>query len=220
MGPYDGAQALTAHLNPAKAENKLKAETLTGLSLFSIATSITPGPNNLMLLTSGANFGFRRTAPHALGIAAGFFILLFAVGLGLGSALTAFPGVHLALKILGGAYMLYLAWGVASSRSFGEKKGVGARPMTVFEAALFQWVNPKAWVMALTGMALFADPARPFWSMLIVCVVFAALNLPCVSVWAAFGVGLRRFLSGAARLKWFNVAMGALLAASIIPLLA
>lgn len=194
-------------------------ETFLALLVYAFVTSVTPGPNNFMLLASGVNFGFVRTIPHMCGIGFGFFTLLMGVGLGLGALLTAFPQLHLALKIAGGAYLLYLAWKIAMSRSMGEAKQADARPMTFVAASLFQWVNPKAWVMAITAMAVYTNPASPFWSMLMVGVVFALTNFPSVSIWAGFGVALRGFLSDPVRLKWFNIAMGALLAVSLWPML-
>jgi threonine/homoserine/homoserine lactone efflux protein len=194
-------------------------ETFLALLVYAVVTSVTPGPNNFMLLASGVNFGFVRTIPHMCGIGFGFFTLLMGVGLGLGALLTAFPQLHLALKIAGGAYLLYLAWKIAMSRSMGDSKSAGAKPLTFVEASLFQWVNPKAWVMAITAMAVYTNPASPFWSMLMVGVVFALTNFPSVSVWAGFGVALRGFLSDPARLKWFNIGMGALLAVSLWPML-
>lgn len=189
------------------------------LVVFAFVTSITPGPNNFMLMASGVNFGFRRTIPHMLGIGAGFLSLLLGVGFGLGAALIAYPALHLGLKIAGGAYLLYLAWRIAMSRSMGEKNGKAARPMTFLEAAAFQWVNPKAWVMAVTAMAIYTNPASPFLSVVLVAVAFALVNLPSVSTWAGFGMALRGFLSDPARLKWFNIAMGVALAISLWPML-
>jgi threonine/homoserine/homoserine lactone efflux protein len=196
----------------------MSADLFLALVVFAFVTSITPGPNNLMLLASGVNFGFVRTIPHMLGIGAGFFSLLIGVGLGLGAVLTAYPQLHLALKIAGGAYLLYLAWKIAMSRSLGEKEG-GTRPMTFLEAAAFQWVNPKAWVMAVTAMAVYTNPQRPFLSVLLVATAFALTNFPSVSTWAGFGFALRGFLADPVRLKWFNIAMGVLLAATLVPML-
>ena len=189
------------------------------LVVFAFVTSITPGPNNVMLMASGVNFGFRRTLPHIFGIGIGFLSLLLGVGFGLGALLTAFPVVHVALKIAGGAYLLYLAWRVAMTRSISEGKGGSARPMTFLEAAAFQWVNVKAWVMAITGISVYSSSTSPFLSVILVAVAFALVNLPCVSTWAAFGVALRDFLSEPTRLKWFNIAMGIALAASLWPML-
>ncbi len=210
----------------------MSSEVVIALCLFAIATSITPGPNNIMLLASGVNFGFRRTLPHTLGISGGFFALLVCVGFGLGFLFTTFPVLQLALKIVGSAYMLYLALRIATSRSLsqespeeknqkekGQLENVEARPLSAMAAVLFQWVNPKAWVMAVTSMSLYTSSQQPVGSTLIVAAVFSLLNWPCVCSWALFGSALRGFLSDPARLRWFNFAMGALLAASIILLL-
>lgn len=196
----------------------MSLDAFLALLVYAFVTSITPGPNNLMLLASGVNFGFVRTIPHALGIGGGFLTLLVGVGLGLGALLTTFPSLHLVLKIAGGGYLLYLAWRIAMSRSMGDR-AAGGRPMTFLEAAAFQWVNPKAWVMAVSAMAIYTNPADPFVSMLIVAVAFAAVNLPSVSTWAGFGTALRGFLADPVRLKWFNIAMGVLLLASLWPML-
>ncbi|MIL09757.1 LysE family translocator [Salmonella enterica subsp. enterica] len=193
--------------------------TFIALLGFAVATSITPGPNNFMLLASGVNFGFWRTFPHMCGIGFGFFTLLLGVGFGLGSLLIAYPQLDLALKVLGGAYMLYLAWKIGTSRSMGKGATAGEKPMTFTAAALFQWVNPKAWAMAVTAMGLYVSPASPYWSVLGICFVFALTNFPCVSVWALFGVALRDFLSDPVRLKWFNIGMAALLVLSLYPML-
>ncbi|MEX0956756.1 MAG: LysE family translocator [Rhizobiaceae bacterium] len=197
----------------------MSADIFFALLAFAFVSSITPGPNNFMLLASGVNFGFRRSVPHMLGIGAGFVALLLAVGFGLGALLTAYPQLHLALKIAGGAYLLFLAWRIAMSRSMSAREGDAARPMTFMEATAFQWVNPKAWVMAVTAMAIYTSPEAPFLTVILVAVAFGIVNLPCVSSWAAFGTALRGFLSDPARLKWFNIAMGLLLVASLWPML-
>jgi threonine/homoserine/homoserine lactone efflux protein len=189
------------------------------LLAYAFVTSVTPGPNNFMLLASGVNFGFIRTIPHMIGIAGGFFLLLIAVGFGMGALFTAFPVAHVALKVAGAAYLLYLAWRIATSRSMGKAGEAGAKPMTFLEAAAFQWVNPKAWVMALTAMAIYSNPERPFLSVWIIAAAFALVNLPSVSTWAGFGTALRGFLSDPRRLKWFNIAMGVLLVLTLWPML-
>lgn len=194
-------------------------DTFLALLVYAFVTSVTPGPNNFMLLASGVNFGFTRTIPHMLGIGIGFLVLLLAVGFGLGAVLTAFPMLHNVLKVAGGAYLLYLAWKIASSRSMGGKGEETAQPMRFLDAAAFQWVNPKAWVMAVTAMAVYSNAERPFLSVVLVSVAFAVVNLPSVSVWAGFGMALRGFLSDPTRLKWFNIAMGVLLAATLWPML-
>lgn len=196
----------------------MSLDAFLALLIYAFVTSVTPGPNNLMLLASGVNFGFVRTIPHMLGIGGGFLSLLLGVGFGLGALLTAFPSLHIALKVAGGVYLLYLAWRIATSRSIGQGQS-GGRPLTFLQAAAFQWVNVKAWVMAVSAMAIYTSPANPFLSMLIVAFAFAVVNLPSVSVWPGFGTALRGFLADPVRLKWFNIGTGVLLAASLWPML-
>ena len=193
-------------------------ETFLALVLFAFTTSITPGPNNMMLFTSGVNFGFRRTIPHMFGIGAGFLSLLIGVGLGLGALLHTVPLLYTALKFAGGAYLLWIAYRIATSRTLAEGTA-GARPLTFVEAAAFQWVNPKAWIMAVTAMATYTDPLAYLLSVAIVGVVFATVNIPSVSTWAGFGSVLREWLSEPRRLKWFNVTMAVLLVISLWPML-
>ncbi|MEN3149338.1 LysE family translocator [Neorhizobium sp. IRAMC:178] len=196
----------------------MSLETFLALVLFALTTSITPGPNNMMLFASGVNFGFVRTIPHMLGIGAGFLSLLIAVGLGLGALLHSVPVVYTALKFAGGAYLLWVAWKIGTSRSLSDGR-TGAQPMTFIGAAVFQWVNPKAWVMAVTAMATYTDPEYYLPTVMLVGLAFAAVNLPSVSTWAGFGSALREWLSVPARLKWFNITMALLLVASLWPML-
>lgn len=196
----------------------MSADTLLALVLFAFATSITPGPNNMMLFASGVNFGFRRTVPHMLGIGAGFLSLLIGVGLGLGAVLSAYPPAFIALKVAGGLYLLWIAWKIGSSRSMAEGEAKG-KPMTFLGAAAFQWVNPKAWVMAVTAMAVYPNPEQYALTVAIVALVFAAVNVPSVSTWAGFGSALREWLSVPVRLKWFNITMALLLVLSLWPML-
>ncbi|ARO24872.1 LysE family translocator [Rhizobium sp. S9] len=193
-------------------------DTFLALVLFAFTTSITPGPNNMMLFASGVNFGFRRTIPHMFGIGAGFFSLLIGVGFGLGALLHTMPVVYTALKFAGGAYLVWIAWKIASSRSLSEGKS-GAAPMSFLSAAAFQWINPKAWVMAVTAMATYTNPELYLASVLIVGLAFAVVNVPSVSTWAGFGSALREWLSDPVRLKWFNISMAVLLVASLWPML-
>jgi threonine/homoserine/homoserine lactone efflux protein len=193
-------------------------ETFLALLVYAFVTSVTPGPNNMMLMASGVNFGFARTIPHMLGIALGFFSLLLGVGFGLGALLTAFPAAQTALKIASVAYMVWLAWKVAMSRSLGEGTA-SAVPLTLVEAAAFQWVNPKAWAMALVAMGAYTNAEHPALSVVLVAVAFALVNFPSVSVWAGFGVALRGFLAHPLHLRIFNGAMGIALLLSILPIL-
>ena len=192
--------------------------TFLALLLFSFVSSITPGPNNIMLFASGVNFGLRRTWPHAVGIAFGFGILLLAVGSGLGVLFETVPILFQAIKICGGIYMLYLAWRIANSGSV-EIKDAASRPMTFLEAALFQWVNPKAWVMAMVAMSTYTLEGTYWINVLIVVAAFCVVNFPSVTAWAAFGMGMRRFLSDERKLKLFNWLMAVLLVASLWPML-
>ncbi|CAN7367177.1 LysE family translocator [Rhizobium sp. LjRoot258] len=193
-------------------------DTFLALVLFAFTTSITPGPNNMMLFASGVNFGFRRTVPHMLGIGAGFFSLLIGVGFGLGALLHTVPALYTTLKFAGGAYLAWIAWKIATSRTLGEGKS-GAEPMSFLSAAAFQWVNPKAWVMAVTAMATYTIPDIYLASVLIVGFAFALVNVPSVSTWAGFGSALRDWLSDPVRLKWFNITMAVLLVLSLWPML-
>ena len=197
----------------------MSVEAFLALAVFAFVTSITPGPSNFMLLASGANFGFVRTVPQVLGITIGFGSVLLGVGFGLGAMLAAFPVLHTVLKIAGAAYLLYLAWHIGMSRSLGRDGEAGGRPLTFFESAAFQWINPKAWVVAMTAMAVYASRDAPFLSVALVSAAFALINLPSVSAWAGFGMALRGFLSDPVRLKWFNIAMGMLLAATLWPMM-
>ena len=162
-------------------------EQLLSLAAFAFVTSITPGPNNLMLMASGANFGVRRTVPHMLGVALGFVFMAVLVGAGLAGVFVAVPQLHTALKAVSVAYLLYLAWKIATALQPGEA-GRAGRPMTFMAAAAFQWVNPNAWAMALTAVSVYA----PSWGMAgitAVTVVFGIVNLPSVGAWQRLARG-------------------------------
>jgi threonine/homoserine/homoserine lactone efflux protein len=184
---------------------------------FAFVTSVTPGPNNMMLMASGANFGFRRTIRHMLGISLGHALMVFLVGLGLAGAIHAVPQLLTGMKILSVLYMLWLAWKIAHAAAPGDGKA-GGQPFTFLQAAAFQWVNPKAWAMALGATSAYA-PDETLWSYLLVAVVFAMVNLPSVSLWAYAGQKVRRFLSSPGRLRAFNWTMAGLLILSLIPVL-
>jgi len=193
-------------------------ETFLTLIAFAFVASGTPGPNTMMLFTSGVNFGFRNTVPHMAGIGIGFLALLLGVGFGLGALLTAFPFLYLVLKILGGGYLVYIAWRIATSTTLPEARA-GARPMTFLEAAAFQWVNPKAWVMLVTAMGIYTDPDHYSDTVMLIFLAFALATIPCVAAWAGFGSVLRSWLADPVRLKWFNITMAALLVLSLWPML-
>ena len=191
---------------------------LLALVGFAFATSVTPGPNNMMLLASGANFGLRRTVPHMLGISIGHALMVFLVGLGLAGLFVAEPRLFTGLKVVAVAYMLWLAWKIATAAP-PRAGDVAGKPFTFVQAAAFQWVNPKAWAMALTAVTVYA-PGGGIGPTAAVAVVFAMVNLPSVSVWAAAGQGLRRWLDTPGRLRAFNLTMAVLLVLSLWPVLA
>lgn len=196
----------------------LTPELVAALALFAFVSSITPGPNNTMLMASGANFGFRATIPHLLGVALGFGVMVLAVGLGLGGLFAAYPQLHAILAVAGAAYLLWLAWKLATAKGIGTGDG-GGRPQTFLQAAAFQWVNPKAWAMALGAVTTYAPQENYVANIVVVAAVFTAVNLPSVATWTGFGVGLRRFLDKPAVLRAFNIGMAALLAISLAPAL-
>lgn len=182
---------------------------------FAFVTSVTPGPNNMMLLASGVNFGFRRTLPHMLGISIGHSLMVFLVGMGLAGLFKAWPPALLLLKVASVTYMLWLAWKIAHAGAPGEGQR-RPQPMTFLQAAAFQWVNPKAWAMALGAVSAYvAEPS--VWAYGAVAGVFALVNLPSVSVWAGAGQAVRRWLDAPGRLKAFNWTMAALLVLSLWP---
>jgi threonine/homoserine/homoserine lactone efflux protein len=195
-------------------------ELLFPLAVFSFVTSITPGPNNMMLLASGVNFGFRRTVPHMLGIGIGFSMMVLLLGLGLGQVFVRFPVIYTVLKYVGAVYLLWLAWKIAQSAPVNGQGKSKAQPMTFVEAAAFQWINPKAWTMAVSALATYLQPAQPMVSAVIIAAFFGAINLPSVSIWALFGVGMRRFLNEPRHVRLFNCAMALLLVGSLWPVLA
>lgn len=192
-------------------------EVLAALALFALVSSITPGPNNLMLMASGVNFGALRTVPHALGVCIGFTLMVGLVGIGLMGVFDAIPYSHDVLKVLSALYLLYLAYKLATTDTMGDGRS-DSRPMTFLQAALFQWVNPKAWTMALTAMTVYAGSGS-LQAVLLVTLVFGLVNAPSISVWVLAGDRLGRFLSTRGRLRSFNIAMALLLVASLYPVL-
>jgi threonine/homoserine/homoserine lactone efflux protein len=193
-------------------------EQLGALAVFAFVTSVTPGPNNVMLTASGANFGFRRSVPHMLGIALGFPAMLIAVGFGAAGVLQSSPGLHLVLKWIGAGYLLWLALAIARSAPTTQGGGAG-RPMTMLGAALFQWVNPKAWVMLAGALPAFTTVGGSLWAEIgAMAVCFALACLPSCALWCGFGVAIGRWLESPRALRAFNLSMAALLAASVVAL--
>lgn len=196
----------------------MNPDILLALAGFAVATLFSPGPNNLMLMASGANYGLRRTMPHLMGVALGFPMLAASVGLGLGALFEAWPAARVVLEIVSVAFLLWLAWKVANAAAPGERAAEG-RPLTFAQAASFQWVNPKAWAMALGAMSLYA--ATGGWTrVLAVAGVFALLGLVSATTWTLIGTRIRLLLTGPRRLRAFNWTMAAFLVASLWPIVA
>jgi threonine/homoserine/homoserine lactone efflux protein len=191
-------------------------EVLSALTIFAFVSSITPGPNNLMLMNSGANFGFKKTIPHLLGVGVGFTLMIALVGLGVIKLFDSFPLSYQILKVISIIYLLYLAFKIASSKGNFEQGSSSSTPFTFIQAALFQWVNPKAWTMALTSISLYA-PSKSFVAVLFVAIVFGLINLPCISSWVVLGQKIQVLLTDRMRLRAFNITMALLLVMSLYP---
>lgn len=197
----------------------MSVELLPALCLFAVVMSITPGPNNTMMLASGVNFGFVRSLPHIAGISIGFGLMTVAMGLGLHTLLERFPQAFAAMRVLGVTYMLWLAWKLANAGPMNADVARTARPMGFWAAAAFQWLNPKAWVMALGAVTTYL-PAQPTAMHLAgMTLVLCLVNAPCVGLWAAFGQALRRVLQQPRWLRIFNIGMALALLASLYPML-
>ena len=173
-------------------------------------------------MASGANYGFRRSIPHMLGIGIGFTVMVILVGVGLMQVFDAFPISYTILKIVSVIYLLYLAWKIANAGKIEHKEGeqdeVAGKPFTFIQAALFQWVNPKAWTMALTAISVYSMD-RSVQSVLLIAMLFGIINLPCVSVWTLLGIQVKRYLNNPLRLRIFNISMAVLLVLSLYPVL-
>lgn len=184
--------------------------------VFAFVMSASPGPANFLILASGANFGFARTLPLILGVSSGFMTMVFCVGLGLGQIFIEAPQIYTALKFTCAAYVLWLAWKIANSRSAGpDRTDTMVRPVTYLQGALLQVVNPKAWAVALIVTVTYTDPANPLSSLLAMIAVFASVNLPSIGIWALSGAALRRYLAEGERIATFNTVMALLLVASM-----
>lgn len=177
--------------------------------------SASPGPNNVMVTASGANFGFRRTLPHMFGIALGFPVMLFGVGIGFGAVLAIHPEIQTILQIIGAIYLSVLAWRIARTGEVAVG-AAAARPMTFLEAAAFQWLNPKAWLIAVGALGTYAPADVPLTSSLLVMgMIFVAACLPSVGLWTLIGTGVGRLLSTQRATRLFNICMALLLVASL-----
>jgi threonine/homoserine/homoserine lactone efflux protein len=189
---------------------------LAALTSFCIVSTVTPGPNNMMLLSSGATFGFRRTLPHLFGISGGCVIMVLLLGYGLVGVIGRFPWLYTVLHIVSTGYLLYLAWRIGTSTGVGAVSS-RARPLTFLDAAAFQWVNPKAWAMTLGAATSFSRPEHLTTDILIIAAVLAACGIPCITLWAGGGTAVRHLLNRPGMLRAFNVGMAILLVVSLVP---
>jgi len=194
-------------------------DVILALIAFAAVSSITPGPNNLMLMASGANFGLIRTVPHMFGVSIGFVFMVVLVGAGLVQIFDAFPVTYTVLKVVSVTYLLYLAWKIASNRKPPRGADASGKPMTFLQAAAFQWVNPKAWTMALTALGVYAPASPSLMNIVVVAGAFGLTNLPAITTWVLMGQQMSRFLNTPRRLMIFNVTAGLLLVATLYPIL-
>jgi threonine/homoserine/homoserine lactone efflux protein len=197
----------------------MSAQTFYAVLLFSLVMAFTPGPNNMMLASSGATYGVRRTLPHLLGVTIGFPVMILLVGLGLASLLLASPRLQLAMKIVSCAYLLWLAVQIGRNRSAGD--GTSGKPMRFLAAAAFQWINPKAWLYAVGAISAYTSGrgAQLYTQVVTIALLNVAVSLASTTTWTAFGAGIRRVLRTPGTLRLFNLAMTLLLAGSVIPIL-
>lgn len=197
----------------------MSLDALYSLLLFSVIAAFTPGPNNIMIMSSGLNHGIRASLPHLLGICLGFPSMILAVGFGLGVAFTQFPWMHSVVQVIGIAYLFYLAWMIATSAPT-EIKEERSPPLSFMQAALFQWINPKAWIMGTSALAAYTTVGVSMASQILAVVfVFLVMAFPSAGVWLLFGTGLQKVLSEPNHQRWFNITMGLLLVASIMPVI-
>lgn len=192
-------------------------DAVLAISLFAMAMTITPGPNNIMILSSAMHYGVRRSLAHFLGICIGFPLMLLVLGLSAGSVLQHYPLLHTLVTVVGVAYLLWLAFLIALTQPRQIEAG-NSKPMSFWQALLFQWVNPKAWMGVTSAMALFVAGDQPLLRQVaLLTVVFFVVELPCVGVWLLFGNGLRRVLKSTLQQRMFNGVMALLLVLSLLP---
>lgn len=194
----------------------MSPDLVLALVTFCIVSTVTPGPNNMMLLSSGATFGFGRTLPHVLGISFGCVIMVLLLGIGLASVIARAPWLYTGLHIVSTGYLLYLSWRIATSVGVGATSA-RTKPLSMIEAAAFQWVNPKAWAMCLGIATSFTRPDHLYVDVPVAAVVLTLTGLPCIMLWAGGGTVMRRLLTRPGALRAFNIGMAALLVASLVP---
>ena len=188
------------------------------LITFTFVASITPGPNNLMLVVSGLNHGIQKSLPHYFGVCIGFTLMVAVIGFGLGAFFLNFPGMYLSIKILGIAYLLFLAWKIANAGNIQAKKGL-RKPLTFLQGAAFQCVNPKAWVIAVGAFAAFTIQGNVAGSVIAIVLAYLIMGLICMGLWLLLGQVLQQFLREEKSIRLFNIVMALLLVLSVIPMI-
>jgi threonine/homoserine/homoserine lactone efflux protein len=194
----------------------MRPDIFFALIAFCVVAGVTPGPNNMMLMASGVNFGLRRSLPHLTGVVLGFALMVALVGAGLASIFAAAPWALPLMRWAGAAYLVWLAWRIANSGVAGEG-AVSARPLGFLGAAAFQWINPKGWVMAISALTTYAIDASYAKTVAVVALTCLVVAIPCSGVWVLFGAAMRRFLADSRRARTFNLTMAGLLVVSIAP---
>jgi threonine/homoserine/homoserine lactone efflux protein len=190
-------------------------ENFISVLLFAISTTLTPGPNNFMLMNSGLNYGSRRSLPHFMGVALGFPLMFIILALGFGVVFQKYEIIKHILKILGSAYLIYLAYKIMNSNGNINDKDSDASPFTFIQAVLFQWVNPKAWLMAVSAISIYTDTSNYYMSILYLSIIFFVVCLPCGGVWLVMGTKIKHYLTTDTHRRIFNFSMAAALIASI-----
>lgn len=194
-------------------------EFILPIFIFALTATITPGPNNIMIMTSGLNFGLKRSLPHYLGICLGFPVMVLAIGSGFGFLFDRFPLLHEMIKVIGILYLLYLSWRIARTTA-GPLESSSSKPLSFLQAVLFQWVNPKAWIMTTGAVAAYTSSSGHIYiQVLIIALVFLVVAFPCLGGWMYFGAALKKVLKEPIHQRIFNIAMATLLVVSILPVI-
>ncbi len=197
----------------------MTTELFIALAFFAFATAFSPGPNNTLLMASGVSFGLRKTVPMIFGVALGFPFMIGCIGLGLGKIFETYPLIYTAMKYTGAAYMLYLAWKIATSKFVTDEKEVDAKPLSFLHMASFQWVNPKAWIMAVTALSTYTIASAYLTGVAYVVGTFVVMGIGSATTWAVFGASLRHVFRDPRYFKMINWALAASLVLSLVPMI-
>lgn len=192
-------------------------EIYVSILFFCFVTSITPGPNSVMLMASGVNHGARKSLPHYLGIVIGFPLMVAAIGFGLSAVFVDYPVVHQTIKLIGTAYLMFLSWKIANASSPSASQELKA-PFTFSQALVYQWLNPKAWVISVGAIATFTSLDNINEAVVVIVLGYIMAGVVSMALWLFVGVYMQRFLSNKSRLKYFNIFMAILLLGSLAPM--